>query len=271
MTVLLPLPGHEGLAAALASRHAGELGVLEAGRFPDGESHVRIATEVSGRDVAICATLRDPDPQVVPLLLAADAARELGARRVVLVAPYLAYLRQDARFRPGEAVSARSFGRLLSGAVDGLVTVDPHLHRLSSLSEVFTVPALALSAARLLAAWIGREIERPLVVGPDEESRQWAARVAAEAGCPHVVLRKVRHDAHRVEVAGDGLAEHGGRTPVVVDDVVSTGGTVVETLLRLRESGLEGPVVLAVHGIFATNAVPLAGLLANGLGELLAR
>ncbi len=291
--LILPLPGNESATASLAGALDAEPGRLEASRFADGESRVRLESDVEGRAVILFASLAQPDPQLVPLVLAADAARELGATQVLLAAPYLAYMRQDRRFRSGEAVSARSFARLLSRAFDGLVTVDPHLHRIHELSEVYDIPALALHAAPLLAAWIREEVESPVVIGPDEESEQWAARVADGASCPHAVLRKLRRDDRRVEIRAEGLERFAGRTPVIVDDIIATAGTTCETVKLLREAGLSHPVVLAVHGLFtegaeerlrfagaarvvttssvphATNGIALAPLLAEGLRELL--
>ena len=170
--LVLAMPGNEAAAGSLATALEAERGHLDATRFADGESHVRIRSDVSGRVVILQATLRDPDPQTVPLLLAAEAARELGALRVFLSAPYLAYMRQDTRFLEGDAVSARSYARLLSSVFDGLVTVDPHLHRIASLAEIYDVPARALQAAPLLADWIRRELQDPLVVGPDSDNRR---------------------------------------------------------------------------------------------------
>jgi ribose-phosphate pyrophosphokinase len=293
--LLFAFPGNEAAAPALLAALAAEAGELELSRFADGESRVRLGTDVTHRDVVLFATLRDPDPQIPGLLFAADAAREHGAGRVLLAAPYLAYMRQDKRFRPGEAVSARSFGKLLSRAFDGLVTVDPHLHRIHDLAEIYTIPALALRAAPLLAAWIRDELERPVVVGPDSESRQWAAEVGSAAGCPHAVLSKLRHDDRTVEIDARGLEEHAGLTPVIVDDIIATAGTTCEAVKQLREAGFGEPVVLAVHGLFAdgaedrlrfagasrvvttdsipheSNAIALAPLLAQGLRELLDR
>ena len=291
--LLMAWPGQEPLARRLAEALGGETGTVEHRRFADGESRVRLGADVDGRDLVLCATLRDPDALVLPLLFAADAARELGARRVVLAAPYLAYMRQDARFHPREAVSVRSFARLISASFDGLATVDPHLHRIHDLGEVYTIPSRCVTAAPLLAAWIRENVESPLVVGPDAESEQWAAAVAEPAGCPWAVLRKTRHDDRRVEIVAEGLEAFRDRRPVVVDDLISTAGTACETLRRLAEAGLEEPVVLAVHGLFvddaeqrlraagatrivttdsvphSTNALELAPLLAPALRELL--
>ena len=124
MRIILSMPGNEAMAQAMADHLGCTTGRIEVRRFPDGESLVRIANDVAGCDVDIVCTLANPDPQLASLLFAAATVRELGARHLRLVAPYLAYMRQDARFAHGEAVSAPIFARLLSGAFDALVTVE---------------------------------------------------------------------------------------------------------------------------------------------------
>ena len=250
----LALPGNEALAAAVATCLGAETGRLLLRRFPDGETYVRIDDEVAGREVVIACTLDRPDPKLLPLLLLAATARDLGAAHVGLVAPYLAYLRQDERFAPGEGVTSRYFARVLSASVDWLVTVDPHLHRHASLAEVYAIPATTLHAAPLLAAWIGTHVPQALVVGPDAESAQWVADVARDAGAPYVVLHKVRRGDREVEVSLPGLERQPARTPVLVDDIVSTGHTMIAAIAELRRRGLPAPVVLGVHAIFAEGA-----------------
>ena len=168
----LALPGNEDLARGIAQACGSEAGRIETRRFPDGESYVRLHGEPADRIVDVICTLAHPDPQFLLLAFAADAARELGAQEVNLIAPYLAYMRQDKRFHDGESVTSRSFARLVSSTFDKLLTVDPHLHRYPTLSAVYTIPTITLHAAPLLADWIANHVEEPLIVGPDEESEQ---------------------------------------------------------------------------------------------------
>ncbi|KAK0332136.1 hypothetical protein LTR94_026106, partial [Friedmanniomyces endolithicus] len=168
--------GYEIAAERLAHALGIEAAAVEVRRFPDHEALVRVPA--AAPVVILHRSLDDPDAKLVELLLAASAARELGARRVVLVAPYLAYMRQDQAFRAGEAVSQRVIGGLLASHFDALLTVDPHLHRISSLSDAVPgIPAVALSAAPLLAELVGRD-DNPLIVGPDSESLQWTRTIA---------------------------------------------------------------------------------------------
>jgi ribose-phosphate pyrophosphokinase len=256
MHLLLPLPGHDALAQAMAASAGFNTAELELRRFPDGESYVRIASDVAARDVALICTLADPDPVFLQLIFAADAARDLGARSVTLVAPYLAYMRQDKRFKPGEAISSRSFARLISSTFDRLVTVDPHLHRYPSLDRLYTIPASTLQAAPVLADWIGREVDEPLLIGPDSESEQWVSAIAQAIGAPHAVLSKVRHGDRDVEIALPDLSGWRGRQPVLVDDIASSGQTLIKAAGKLGEAGLKPPVVAVIHPIFAGDAYP---------------
>jgi ribose-phosphate pyrophosphokinase len=254
MRLILPLPGHEAFADRLARAGGWTAIAPEARRFPDGESYLRLPEEVRGRPVDLVCSLARPDPQFLPLAFAADAARELGAGEVTLIAPYLAYLRQDTRFRPGEAVSSRSFARLLSACVDRVLTVDPHLHRYPALSRIYRVPTATLHAAPLLARWIAANVRLPLIVGPDEESAQWAAAIAAAAGAPHVVARKQRRGDREVEVTLPDLSAWRDHQPVLVDDIASSGRTLIAVARQVQRQGLPRPDCVVVHGLFADDA-----------------
>ncbi len=263
---VLALPGNDALAARLTLELAARRGRLDVRRFPDGESYVRVRGSIAGRPVVIAATLDRPDEKLLPLMLAAATAREIGATSVGLVAPYLPYLRQDRRFRSGEAVSARHFAGFVSQSVDWVVTVDPHLHRLHALGEVYPIPTESITAAPRLAQWVREHIPRPFLIGPDEESRQWVERVASAAGAPWVVFRKRRlGDATVTEDLPD-LRGCRDRIPVLVDDIVSTAATMIESAHALTGMGLAAPYCVAVHGIFAGSA--FARLSAAGVARV---
>jgi ribose-phosphate pyrophosphokinase len=249
------LPDSESLAAGLAKQLNAETGRLILRRFPDDESYVRVESHVEGKTAIVVASLREPDDKFLPLVFLAAALKDLGAKKIILVAPYLAYMRQDRRFKKGEAVTSVCFARLVSEWFDALVTVDPHLHRLTSLDEIYTIPSVVPHAAPLISNWISENIENPLLVGPDSESEQWVKSVAEGAGgAPYVVLEKVRRGDRDVEISIPHVARWREKTPVLVDDIISTARTMVETVKHLKRAGMPAPVCIGVHAVFAGNA-----------------
>lgn len=261
MTMLIAMPGNEGLARSIAESGGLEIGRFETRRFPDGESYLRLHSEIAGLPVGLICTLAQPDERILRLLFAARLLRERGARSVHLVAPYLAYMRQDRRFHDGEALTSRQFAEILSAAFDSLITVDPHLHRYHSLREIYSIEATSLTASPLLAEWIRRNVANPLIVGPDSESEQWARAIAEAIGAPHDVFSKSRRGDRDVSIAATDLARWRDRTPVLVDDVISSGETLANAARAIIGQGYPPPPCLAVHGLFAPGAEELlAGL-----------
>lgn len=264
--VVIAMPGNELLADDLAARLSLERIAATVRRFPDGESHVRVEAPAEGRDALIVCTLDRPDDKLVPLLLLAAAVRETGAHSVGLVAPYLAYMRQDRRFQPGETISAQHVARWISHAFDWLVTVDPHLHRITDLSQIYSVPSSVVHAADSVAEWVKANVREPLLIGPDEESAQWVSEVAKDADAPFVVLTKTRRGDREVEVSVPEVERWRSHTPVLVDDIVSTARTMIETTSHLRRAGIKAPVCVAVHAVFAQTA--FEDLRAAGAGDI---
>lgn len=252
--IIFSLPGNEGLTSKLIDKLQIETGAATVRHFPDGETFVQIHNDVKGKDVILVCTLDRPDDKLLPLYFMSCTLRELGAAKITLVAPYLAYMRQDKRFHSGEAVTSVWFAKLISGMVDELITVDPHLHRRSNLNEIYSIPSKVLHAAPLISSWIKANIPNAVLVGPDEESEQWVKEVAAGAGAPYFVLRKNRKGDSDVEVFLPEVSKYKNFRPVLVDDIISTARTMVETVLQLKKAGFQTPVKLGVHGIFAGTA-----------------
>jgi len=237
-------------------------------RFPDGESLVR-TRRPAGREAVVVRSLDDPNEKLVEVVLAADALRRAGARHVTLVAPYLAYMRQDAVFAPGQPISQRAVAAMLGSAFDRVLTVEAHLHRVASLARVFPVPATSVPAAPAIAGWLARSASRSgtegtILVGPDEESAPSLRAVAAAAGgLDWVVGHKVRRGDRDVRVS---LPRIRAERAVVVDDVASSGRTIAATAERLRRSGVRRVDAVVVHAVFARGA--LSALRAAGVREV---
>ena len=264
MNTLYAMPGNEVFAELLVLHTGYQRQQLSLHHFPDGETLVQMAPPTPGGDAVIVCTLDRPDAKVFPLMMAAATARELGATRVGLVAPYLAYMRQDTRFHPGEAISAKIFGDWLGHTFDWLVTVDPHLHRNATLAEVYPRAAHVVHAASPLAVWIDAHVTRPLIIGPDSESAQWVTAVANLLCAPSVVARKERHGDRDVAVFLPAMDQWSDHTPVFLDDIIASGETLLQTLRCLHGRTSLPPVCLAVHGLYAEGA--LEKLLAEGAG-----
>lgn len=248
MTVLIAVPGSEASAQRLGTRLGFDVIVPELRQFPDGELYVRIDRDALDTDAVIVGNLHGDNFLRVAFI--AGTARDLGAARVGLVAPYLAYMRQDSRFKRGEGVTSAYFARLVSSTVDWLATVDPHLHRYSSLDGIYSIPTKIVHAAPAIARWIADEVEHPVLVGPDAESAQWVSAVAAQCRAPYLILEKTRRGDRDVSVSTpDG--PWNGHTPVVIDDIVSTGRTMLEATRQLRAAGSAPPMCIAIHAVFA--------------------
>jgi ribose-phosphate pyrophosphokinase len=256
-------PDSARFGRALAQRLALRARPIECHRFPDRESLVRVRVEPTRRAIVV-RSLHDPNAKLVELVLAADALRRSGARRITLVAPYLCYMRQDSVFRPGEPVSQRAVGEMLSRTFDRVITVEPHLHRTRSLRQVFGVPATAVSAAPALAAWISRSAGRPLLVGPDEESLPWVRSIARLADLPALVGQKERLGDARVRVRFPPFGA--ARRAVIVDDIASSGATLAAAARELRRAGVRDVDVAVVHALFAPGA--LGRLRRAGVGRI---
>lgn len=257
-------------AAAPAQRLARHCGIpaeaIALRSFPDGESLVRVpeATETA----LLYRSLDRSNGKLVELLLAASALRDRGARRVMLIAPYLGYMRQDMAFHPGEAVSQRVIGALIAQHFDGLVTVDPHLHRTASLAEVVPgIPALAISAAPVLAAALSDGLDpRTVLVGPDGESRPWVESIAKPLGLATLVGEKVRAGDRDVSLAIAGIAAVRERPVVLVDDCISSGATLVTCAGLLQAAGAARVEALVTHNL--ASEADVQRLHASGIDSL---
>lgn len=265
---VLAFDDEHDMAFALAQALDVPLAPIERHRFPDGEIKLRLPAGLPP-GVVLLRSLHRPNEKLVELLIAAPAARELGARRLQLVCPYLAYMRQDIAFLPGEAVSQRHIAGLLASRFDAVVTVDPHLHRIASLQQLMPgCEAEPLSAARLLGAWAARQLREPLLLGPDEESAPWVLE-AARASTPvadHGCCAKRRLGDRDVVVTLPPALDCRGRAVVLVDDLASTGRTLAAAARRALAAGASSVDVAVTHALFVGDAV--AELHAAGIGRI---
>jgi len=229
-------------------------------RFPDGE--LRATVGPTAATTIVCCSLNQPNEKLIALLLAAEALRRNGARRLVLVSPYLGYMRQDAAFHPGEAISQRAIGTLLANTFDRVVTLDAHLHRTPSLAGVFPgIEADNLSAAPAIEALLRGEAvaATTVVVGPDAESRPWVAGIAGRLGLAYSVAQKARQSDQSVQVSFPDPALFAGRPVLFIDDIVSSGGTLNACAEALAPSGASSIEAIIVHALFPPALMPTFG------------
>lgn len=257
-TLLLYFEDEQAPALRLADALSIKAACIESHRFPDDELRLRLPLQTEQQlpsQLLLYRSLDRPNEKLVELLLVAGEARRLGCQHLLLVAPYLAYMRQDIAFHPGEVVSQQIVGPFLAELFDAVITVDPHLHRISSLSQAIPKgAAISLSGAPLLAELIARHIRRPLLLGPDAEAAQWIEAAAAVHGFEHGVCSKQRSGDKAVSIQLPDL-DFSGRAVVLLDDVASSGRTLARAAEQLLAAGAASVDVAVTHALFAGDAL----------------
>ncbi|MDP3990219.1 MAG: ribose-phosphate diphosphokinase [archaeon] len=244
------------IAKSLARKLHAKYSPLEISSFPDGDIYLKFNKIPKKETVVIVHSFQPhPDMSLFDIVWAAETAKDLGAKKVILAVPYLAYMRQDKRFNPGEAISSKIMAKLLNKSIDKIITVDPHLHRYKSLKDIFTIPAVKLTANDVMADYIKRKIKNPVIIGPDWESYQWAESIAKSIKAPSTVLEKTRFSSHRVSVKMINPIPLKGKNVVIVDDIISTGNTIAEAAKKARKQGAQSITAICVHGLFAGDAL----------------
>jgi ribose-phosphate pyrophosphokinase len=243
------------LPSAVVNRH----------RFPDGELKLQLPATLPSK-IFLYRSLHDPNEKLVELLFVAQTARQLGASDLTLIAPYLAYMRQDIAFHEGEVVSQKIIGQFLASMFDSIITVDPHLHRVATLEEAAPVKRpVVLSGAPLLGAYIAERLPNAFLLGPDSESAQWIASAARAHGFEHAACEKVRHGDKDVVVQLPDVSLK-GRAVVILDDVASSGRTLAKATQAALAAGASSVDVAVTHALFADDA--MAVILESGVRDV---
>lgn len=237
------------LAKKIAKNLKAEYSPLTAKHFPDGELYVKFEKNLKNKDIVLVQTLHPANEALLEIILAGYTARDLGAKKLKLVIPYLAYIRQDKRFNPGEAVSSKITGKLLN-FFDEIITIDPHLHRYKSLKEVFKTKTKKLTANNLIKEYIKKNYKNPVIIGPDEESFQWAKKIAENINTEAAILEKTRYSPKNVKVKIKSYIGIKNKDIIIIDDIISTGKTILGTIKKIKEKKPKSVSVIAVHGIF---------------------
>ena len=262
---MLAFPESREVAARVAAAADVDFAEVAVHKFPDGESRIALPCQLPD-NVLVFRSLDKPNEKLVELVLVAATARQLGARRLTLVAPYLCYMRQDKAFSPGEAISQQVIGKLLADYFDAVVSVDPHLHRVHRLADAIPVKAaVSITAAAAMSEYLDGHLENPILIGPDEESEQWVASIARRSKLEYYVASKQRMGDREVVVSLPGAA-YGGRHVVLVDDMASTGRTLAAASRELCRYQPASITVMVTHALFVGDA--LAKITAAGVGQV---
>lgn len=255
-------------AQVLALRIAKESSIpfikLDLRKFPDGERYIRVLGDVDGKTVNVVQSMyQQPDDYLLEYFLIVDNLKDIGASKVRGIVPYFAYARQDGRFNPGEAFSLKTVVNLIeSVGTDEVLTIDLHLHRIESISRLFKIPSKNITVVPDLARYVRQnlKLKNPAVIGPDEEAEQWAKVAAEELDAEYDVLEKQRVSSRedekygKVEIKPRTLSLK-GRDVLIVDDIISTGGTIVKAMDVLKKSGVSKIYVITCHPVLVENAL----------------
>jgi len=244
------------LAKSIAGKLRKPYSALEVTRFPDSEIKLRFKVDVKGKTIVLVQSFYgNINHCVIETLFAAETARDLGARKVILAAPYFPYLRQDKRFNPGECISLQTIAKNIDEDFDEVIIIDPHLHREKTLKHIFRIKSHRLTANALIEDYIKKKIKNPVIIGPDWESYKWAQRVAEKINCDFAIMEKDRISARKVKVKLNKKIDIKSKNLVFIDDMISTGHTLLEAIKAMKKMGAKKVTCFAVHGILVENAL----------------
>jgi ribose-phosphate pyrophosphokinase len=277
------------LAGEVAGMLGCDLGKATIKSFPDGEKYVKIETPVEGEDVIVIqSTQRPQDDNLMELFFMLDALKDQWAD-VTAVVPYYGYGRQDRAFAAGEAVAARTIAKHIEVGARKFVTINPHKEH---ILDYFDIPAVALDASNLIGEYFkDRALTQPVVVAPDAGSLYMAQRIAESLGCECANCEKKRLGPGKVITSAENISLDGNDV-LIVDDIIDSGGTIVEAAKALRSRGAGNIYVACVHPVFsgtasqriskiaddlvATNTIPteyskisVAGLIADAVKKII--
>jgi ribose-phosphate pyrophosphokinase len=217
-------------------------------RFPDDEFYVRVLDSIDGEDILIVQTAY-PDPKIIELFIMQDAVHDAGAKKITVVLPYFGYSRQDKKFEEGEAISARAIAEHISLHADSVITVDPHKEH---ILKFFTIPAYSCSAVPTIAQYF-KEHNIDFILAPDKGAKDRAKEAAALVHCEYDYLEKTRIDGNTVKITPKKLDAR-GKHVAIIDDIISTGGTMANSIKELKKQGAKSVSVACTHGLFVGGA-----------------
>jgi len=239
----------EKIAKELSVELKASLAKIIIKRFPDTELYVRILDDIINEHVIIVQTTF-PDEKILELILLQDAVKEAGAKKITVIIPYFGYARQDKKFVNGEPISAKAIAKIISINADNIITVDPHKEY---ILDFFTTKAKSCSAVPDLANYLkNRNVD--MVLAPDKGALERAKTASKIIGCEFDYMEKKRIDGNTVEIKPKNLNVR-NQTVAIIDDIVSTGGTMAKSIEELKQHGAKKIFVACTHGLFAGEAI----------------
>jgi ribose-phosphate pyrophosphokinase len=239
----------QNLGRKVAEPIGARLGEAKIDRFPDDEVYIRVLTPVKGEEcVFVQSTLGNDN--LVELLLFLDLLRDLGASRVHAVVPYLGYARQDKIFNEGEALSAKTVLKILHEFPDTLTTVNCHFLDKEGTLEFHGIELTNIDAFPLIAGYFKDRLKKPVLIAPDKGSLHYARHAAEVIGCEFDHMQKTRLSSEEVKIETKKLSVK-GKDALILDDMISTGGTIIEAAKLLKSQGAASVNVGCVHGVFS--------------------
>jgi len=254
--VIIALSHGTHIAKKLANKLKQPYSQLEVTHFPDSEIKLKFNTNIKNKDVILVQSFyNNINDCVIETLFAAETAADLGAKKIILVAPYFPYLRQDKRFNPGECISLRTIAKNIDEDFNKVIIIDPHLHREKTLKHIFKISSKKLTANPLIEQYIKKNIKKPIIIGPDWESYKWAQKIAEKIGCDFAIMEKERFSATKVKVKLNKKISLKNKNLIFIDDMISTGNTLLEAIKAMKKLGAKKVTCFAVHGILVNNAL----------------
>ena len=233
----------------------GKLGEVIFKQFPDGENYIRINTNIKNKDIVLIESMNQANDKIVALQFFAKLAKELGARSIGLVAPYLGYMRQNKAYNSNEVVSAKYLGNIISEHFDWLITVYPHHARDNQDTSFFSIPTNYINIENLIANWIKEKYNNFFLVGPDQGSNSLITNIAKKINCPYTVFKKTTINDSSIKIDAPTLNEFQQKVPIVIDDIITTGNTLLHTVNILKQADFPPPVCILIHPLFV-NKLP---------------
>ncbi len=254
--IITSLTNSQDLAKKIARKMNVSFSKTTVSSFPDGDIYIKFNKSLKDETVVIVDTFQPDSSKVLfNILFASKTAKDLGAKKIILVAPYLAYMRQDKRFKEGECISSKIMAELLNTSIDKIITIDPHIHRYKSLNDIFTISTANITANHIIADYIKKNYENVAVIGPDWESYQWAEDISKEIGVQNTILEKTRHSSRNVDVAVKKEIDIKGKNVVIVDDIISTGNTMIKAAIKAKGMKAKNIIAIGVHGLFVEDGL----------------